>query len=420
MAPPFNPDGAVIDVIGNEIVVSGATWPATILNWLPGTLIQVGGLNVYTLRARPTSPDSGASYVFQIEECAGFKGSASSFQINEPIVARSFAPWAWGPDAQGTVFAVGDPLRPGVVNFSKRYNPDACQNASLELCPPSEPLIGGQVMAGLSLVASSARWWALYPAFQSAQLYEPIEQVVGRGLVSPFGICTDGSKIYFWAKDCIASHSGGAYEDLTSEDWEPLFPHDGVQGQDATRNGITIYAPDYSQAATFRLRCGGGYLYADYTDSTGGRSTLVMNLRTKAWMSDGYADAITVHYSPEQQEGTLVAATPVLYPTLLMGDVEGSVWKQQIASNDDVASISCVVGTREIDGQSGPSNLWRNQYLDLVAQNGATAVPMNMGSVITTPTTIPAVADRQFAMIRVGPGAGRRFLGMQINWTDTF
>ena len=82
--------------------------------------------------------------------------------------------------------------------------------------------------------------------------------------------------------------------------------------------------------------------------------------------------------------------------------------------------ISCVVGTREIDGQSGPSNLWRNQYLDLVAQNGATAVPMNMGSVITTPTTIPAKADRQFAMVRVGPGAGRRFLGMQINWTDTF
>ena len=419
VAPPFNPDGATIDVIGNEIVVGGATWPATILNWLPGTLIQIGGLNVYTLRARPTTPDAGTTYVFQIEECAGFMASASSIQINEPIVARSFAPWAWGPDAQGTVFAVGDPLRPGVVNFSKRYNPDACQNASLELCPPSEPLIGGQVMAGLSLVASTARWWALYPAFQSSQLYEPIEQVVGRGLVSPFGLCTDGSKIYFWAKDCIASHSGGAYEDLTSEDLEPLFPHDGVQGQDVTRNSITIHAPDYSQAATFRLRCSGGYLYADYVDSTGGRSTLVMNLRTKAWMSDAYHEAMTVHYSPEQQEGTLVSAK-ALYPTLLMGDEEGKVWKQKIDSNDGSTGISGVVGTREIDGQSGPSNLWRNQYLDLVAQNGATAVPMNMGGPITTPTTIPAVADRQFAMVRVGPGAGRRFLGMQINWTDTF
>lgn len=408
-----------IQVFGNQVVLTETlgVWPATINNWLPGTLVRIGGENVFTLRTRPIQISSNV-YLFNIQECAGYIGSAGGFLVAEPIVARAFAPWAWGPDAQGTVFAVGDPMRPGVVNFSKPYAPDACQNAALELVPPSEPLIGGQVMAGLSLVASSARWWALYPAFQSAQLYEPIEQTVGRGLVSPFGICTDGSKIYFWAKDCIASHSGGGYEDLTSEDWEPLFPHDGVQGVDVTRNGITIHAPDYSKAGTFRLRCAGGYLYADYADSTGGRSTLVMNLRTKAWMSDGYDAAITVHYSPEQQEGTLVS-TPALYPTLLMGDTEGNVWKQQVDSNDGSVGISCVVGTREVDGQQGPSQLWRNQYLDLVT-GGATAVPVNMGGPITTPTTIAGKTDRQFAMVRVGPGAARRFLGMQINWTDTF
>ena len=409
-----------IQVFGNQIVLTETlgTWPATINNWLPGTLVRIGGENVFTLRTRPVQISS-TKYLFNIQECAGYIGSAGGFLVAEPIVARAFAPWAWGPDAQGTVFAVGDSMRPGVVNFSKPYAPDACQNAALELVPPSEPLIGGQVMAGLSLVASSARWWALYPAFQSAQLYEPIEQTVGRGLVSPFGICTDGAKIYFWAKDCIASHSGGAYEDLTFNDLRDLFPHDGVQGEDRTRNGVTIHAPDYSKAGTFRLRCAGGYLYADYTDSTGGRSTLVMNLETKAWMSDAYNDAITVHYGPEQQEGTLASAIPALYPTLLMGDSEGKVWKQQADSNDSWAGISCVVGTREVDGQQGPSQLWRNQYLDLLTAGGATAVPMNMGNPVTTQTTIAAKTDRQFAMVRVGPGSECRFLGMQINWTAT-
>lgn len=410
-----------VTVWGTVVVATNASgvWPATIDNWLPGTLIQVAYQSVYTLRARPTKL-TDYSYLFQIEECGGFQNQIFGFIVAEPIVARAFAPGSWGPDAQGTVFAVLDPMRPGVVNFSKQYNPDACQNAALELVPPSEPLIGGEVLAGLSLVSSSARWWALYPAFQSAQLYEPIEQTVGRGLVSPFGICTDGAKIYFWAKDCIASHSGGGYEDLTSEDLEPLFPHDGVQGMDVTRNGVTIHTPDYSKAGTFRLRCVGGYLYADYADSTGGRSTLVMNLRTKAWMSDAYNEAMTVHYGPEQQEGTLLAATPALYPTLLMGDAEGNVWKQQADHNDGTTGISCVVGTREMDGQQGPSQLWRNQYLDLVSTGGATAVPVNMGNPVTTPTTIPGKPDRQFAMVRVGPGAASRFLGMQINWTDAF
>ena len=377
---------------------------------------MLGGKNVYTLRARPTL-QSGA-YLFRIEECAGYSAAASSLMVSEPIVARAFAPWAWGPDAQGTVFAVGDPLRPGVLYFGKPYNPDACQNASLELCPPPEPLISGEVLAGLSLVASSNRWWALYPAFQSAQLYSPVDQAVGRGLVSPFGICTDGSKIFFWAKDCIAATSGGPYQDLTSEDLYPIFPHEGVQGSTVLRNGVTFYPPDYSRAGSFRLRVSGGYLFADYVDAGSVRRALVMNVTSGAWMSDAYADPMAVHYGPEQQEGTLGSGVPVVYPTLLLADTNGKVWIQQAAAKDNGVDIPCVVGTREMDGQSGPSNLWRNQYLDYACAGAMSAVPTNLGTPVTTPTVVTSAA-RRFDMIQVGAGANARFLGMQISWSGT-
>ena len=415
---PFNPAGATIRAVGNEIIVSGpSVWPATILNWLPGTILLLGGKSAYTLRARPVAL-SGTSYLFQVEECAGYVAAASSFVVSEPVVARSFAPWAWGPDAQGTVFAVGDPLRPGWVNFSKPYAPDVCPNAALELTPPSEPLIGGETLAGLSLVASTNRWWALYPAFQSAQLYSPVDQTVGRGLVSPFGICTDGAKIYFWAKDCIASTSGGPYQDLTSEDLYPLFPHEGVQGASVVRNGVTFYPPDYSQAAAFRLRTAAGYLFADYVDAGNIRRTLVMSIATGAWMSDAYADPMAIHYSPEQQEGTLGSGAPAVYSTLLLADTNGKVWTEQAGASDNGVAITCVVGTRELDGQAGPSNLWRNQYLDYVCAGAMSVVPTNLGSPATTPTAASS-ASRRFDMIPVGSGANARFLGLQISWSGT-
>ena len=98
------------------------------------------------------------------------------------------------------------------------------------------------------------RWWALYfQAGNQAQRYQQVEIAVGKRLASPYGKCVDGSKLYFWATDCIAVTGGGPAISLTDTDLFTLFPHGGIQGKNVTRGPVTYYAPDYSRASQFRL-----------------------------------------------------------------------------------------------------------------------------------------------------------------------
>lgn len=414
---------ATIAVTGNQIVISAyvGAWPTEIPRWLPGTLITIGGLTTYTLRARPTSL-SGTSYLFPIEENGGASSAAASFAVAEPVVGRQPVPYMWGPDAYGVTWAVGDALRPGTVYFSKAFAPDSApEKNTVELCPPSEPLLGGSILNGVSLVSSTKRWWAMYPSFGNpASPYSQIEQNVGRGLVAPYGQCSDGAAIYFWAKDCIAVHSGGPFKSLTDEDLYPLFPHEGVSAANIVRNGATFYAPDYSRAATFRLARVGVYLFADYQDSTGTPRTLVLDLRSGGWSADAYADAIRVHYAPEQQEGTLLTNTAV-YPLLVMADSAGNVWKETRLSNDNATGIACLLGTFEFNGGDERAQpQWGDLYLDCLAASAVSATPVSLGAAVTSATVIAANAARQFTPVSLGGRAQLKFLGLQLSWTDNF
>lgn len=419
---PFTPSGT-ITVVGTTITVTGPTsWPANILKWLPGTLIQVGGGNVYTLRARPTAL-SGTSYLFRIEENAGATAAAASFTIIEPAVARAPVPYMWGPDAYGVMWATGDVLRPGVVYFSKAYLPDSAPDKyTVELCPPSETILGGELINGVSFAASTKRWWAMYPSFGNpAQPYSQIEQPVGRGLITPYGHCTDGTAIFFWAKDCIAAHFGGPFKSLTDVDLYNLFPHEGVTGANITRNGVTFYAPDYSRCATFRLSRAGVYLYADYQDSTGTPRTLVCDLRDGAWSSDAYHDPIRVHYAIEQQSGTVLTNTQPVYTQLVMGDSNGKAWVETDLHNDNLTPIPGVVGTFEFDGGDMRANGWFGDlYLDCRPFAAITAQPVALSTAIGSPTVIAASTSRQFAPVSLAGGSLQSFMGLWLTWTDDY
>lgn len=414
--------GVTITVVGTFITISGpTTWPASILRWLPGTFITLNSQKTYTLRARPTKI-SDTSYFFELIECANY-GAATSFTVNEPLVACQRAPYMWGSDEYGEIFAVGDALRPGSVYFCKPNNPDSARDRdNLELCPPSEPLIGGEVIRGVSLVASTKRWWALYPNFDttSPNRYTKIEQSVGRPLISPYGHCSDGQTIYFWTKDCIAATSGGQYKSLTDADLYTLFPHEGVPGASITRNGAVYYAPDYKRAATFRLSVANKVLYADYTDVNGVHRTLVCNLTTGAWSTDVYHDEITVHYAAEQQTGTLLTSA-TLYSVVFMGDMAGNIWKQVDFHNDNLSPIECLVASFEWDGADQRGNdLWGDQYLVSIPNSAITATPVYLGAAANAPTVIPASPNRSFAPISIGGGALLNYLGIQLAWTDDF
>ena len=418
-------------------LLGGNTWPSIVASWLPGTLFQVGvigtqggntgvlGGEAFTLRYRPTSLGSN-TYLFQFEQCIG---TTIPYYVNvlEPNVAAQPLPYAWGPNEYGDFFSCGGVLRPGVVQWAKPYAPDAAPTQNtLDLCPPSEPLLGGATLGGIDIVASSLRWWALYfQAGNQAQRYQQVEIAVGKRLASPYGKCVDGSKLYFWATDCIAVTGGGPAISLTDTDLFTLFPHGGIQGKNVTRGPVTYYAPDYSRASQFRMAVREGILYALYVDATATYRMLIGEIKgdSVAWENDVYAATMTAVYALEQPKGTLTTS-PSLYPAVVMGTMNGNVVKLQDLTNDggnNGTPISSLVYTAEWDGGDARSvTQWGDQYVDVFAPAGMSVTPVSQGANVANNTTIAANNNRQFVPVSVGGASLVNFIGLQLSWSDNF
>lgn len=415
-------NGTATSVTGTSAIVVSAS--ANILSYLPGTLVQLGGQNVYTLRTRPTSL-GGTNYLLDFIENAG-AALAIPFAIQEPDIANRHLAYMWGPDAAGTVFAVGDSLRPGTLYFAKNNAPDSAPSSyNLEITPPTEPLLGGEILDGLSFVGSTERWWALYPQpANPAQRYSVVQLPLTRGLAAPYGHCSDGQVLFWWAKDGIYASDRGS---LTHADLYNLFPHDGVAGVDVTYAGRTVHAPDYSKAASFRLTYSNSYLYATYISSDGVYRTLVLDLRRMAWSEDIYATQISWIYHVEQQ----VESASVLNPVLLMGGrapgpgvLQGAIFKQQALTNDGPFTITCALATVEFDGGDlRTGEQWGDIYLDsrpAARGNGLKLTPMFLGANAAAQQPIAQSLARTQLPVSVGGAVTTNFLGVLLEWTDDF
>jgi len=423
---PLN--ATTISVTGTIALVTIAA-PTNALRFLPGNLVQLGGQNVVTLRSRPVLI-SGTTYRFEFEENAGALG-AVSVQIYEPALARQFLPYMFGPDASGTVLAVGDPLRPGTLYFAKPSQPDSAPDSyNIEITPPSEPLLGGVIVDGLAFVASPERWWALYPQFgNAAQRYSVVQQPALRGLAAPRGLATDGVSFYYWAKDGIYSSTKG----LLTADLYNLFPHDGVPGVNVTYNGRTVFAPDYRYAQQFRLTFSNGYLYAIYADQTQTFRCLVYDALRAAWTLDVYTPPVSACYHPEQQAGTLLdTATPTRYPELLMATMpfvshtpqSAAVVVQTDLSDDYAGQIACIVDSAEASaGDDRAPKQWGDLFVDVtpVAAGAAlTAQPMSLGAAAAPAVVVPATTLRTRTPVSVGGIVLSAYLGLELTWTDKY
>lgn len=421
--------GNVTQLAGTVAVVESTD--QTILRLLPGTLVEIGAQNVYTLRVRPTLVSAGppATYLLQFEENAGAAGAGVTlpYTIQEPIVARQFLPYSWGPDASGVVFAVGDPLRPGTLYFAKPYAPDSAPDANnIEVVQPSEPLLGGIVVDGLGFVGSTERWWALYPQpTNPAQLYNAVQTPDTRGPIAPYGICTDGRKRYWWAKDGIYSDDGS----LTDEDLYPIFPHEDVSGRDYQYHGVTVFAPDYNLAPKFRLVYSNSYLYAIYPVASGAYKMLVCDLRRKAWMTDQYHVEITAAYHVEQQPESSGALNPIM---LMAGESApgsgvGALYNPLAGQNDDTTSITAQLATFEFDGGDlrAPKQ-WGDLFLDIDTEaggaGGTSVALLDQGSIIAGP--LPVATGGGGTRLRIPVDLGgvviSDFAGLYITWNDDF
>jgi hypothetical protein len=360
--------------------------------------------------------------VFQIQECAGF-GSPATFLVQEPLVANEIQQSVWGPDSLGVFFGVMDPLRPGTISWAKANTPDqVAATNNQDLCPPSEPLLGGAVRSGVSLVGSSKRWWALYPDFSQPGAYNAIEAPVGRALITPWGHVTDGSTIWFWTRDGIASTDGGGYKPITT-DLFPLFPHEGItQGTNIVRSGVTYYAPDYSRANTFRLGLSNGYLFAGYQDTSGTWRILVFCAETGAWCADVYADQITSLWGLEGQPGTLTSASPSVYSSLILASATGKVFNSaDLVKDNNNNSIPCIVATFQWDGGDLRAAYdYGDAYLDSHPYVAITAQPISQKGNAANNTVIGVNANRSFSPVSLGGITSQQFVGLVLTWSETF
>ena len=435
---PLNVLGGTL--IGTELTFALLAANANLARYLPGNLVSITptpglgtlmGPVVLTLRTRPVSPDaSNINWLFEFVECGGYAFSAGvMISLYEPDMANQPLPYLWGPDAAGTVFAAGDPLRAGTLYLAKNNNPDSAPDSyNIEITAPTEPLQGGEVMDGLAFVASTKWWWALYPQPDNpTQRYNVVKQPMTRGLAAAYGHCNDGTSIYWWATDGIYSSSDGS---LTDTDLYTVFPHEGIPGKPRTYNGgNVILPPDYSQAPKFRLTYANGYLYATYPYVGGGGAyapVLVCNLRTKAWSTDAYGGVygVSAVYQIEQQAES---AGVLNAPLLIAGTTSPILTNARIFTQTDLANdnlntpITAQVGTYEFDGGDvrAPKQ-WGDVFLDCTPVAGITATPMSLGAPVAAATVVPASASRVRTPVSVGGIVVSDFLGLLLTWTDNY
>jgi hypothetical protein len=386
-----NPFQGIATVNGTTAIVQQLGMASTYVgNYLPGNKVQIGEY-VYTLWNRPTNISPGLWFM-QFQENANYFPSGTAANIYEPLVANQMSRMTSGPtDDGGVVFGL-DPLRPGTISYCKNFNPDSVPSKyNLELCPPSETLMGHCIFGSVVAVGSTARKWLLRPSFGQANQWTPTP-LPGGGIASPFGICTDGKNVYAIEKNGITKNG----ESITDEDLSNLFPQDGVTPQAAV-NGII--PPDFTKANRFRLSCGGGYLYFNYDDISGGESnTLVYSIRRGVWESADTRPGVLLHVPIIQSQSQSSYVNGAVDPVqLLMGDLVGNVFEEVDLTDDNGTAIGYKVITAEdTNGEERALKQVGDIYVSILpGLNLATTIALRSGGATIGPSvTVPLGSAR--------------------------
>lgn len=266
-------------------------------------------------------------------------------------------PVLFGP-AQGMLFGLGDPRRPGHLYFCIPDEPDHWSaSGNVEVCAPSEELMAGGMYGAQPFCFSRERLYSIYPNLSGDLSIQTTTTACRRGVVGRHAFCVAMGGIFGVAEDGIFVTSGGA-EEIISQQIEKIF-------RGATWNG---YSPvSFSFPNAIRLTAFNDLLYFQYQGIDGNRYVLVYSLIYKFWTMYDFA-VDTAYLQPDDD-------TPIA--TLLVGGLATGKSYTHAGFSDDGAAISGTLRTGCWDlNRPREDKLLGDQILDADLQ-GATVTLQN-------------------------------------------
>lgn len=281
----------------------------------------------------------------------------------------------WGP-TQGMLLACGDPYRPGHLYWSLPDSPDHWSASSnVEICPPSEELMAGDLIGSQAFVFSRERLYLLYPSLSGDATISYSPSPCQRGIPSRQAFCVGPGGIYFVAENEGVFVTQGGPEKWISRDVDPLF-----QGQ--ARYGLLPV--DWTHPEAFRLTPWENRIYVLYQDTGGTRQVLVYHILQDFWRGYTFGRQLATLQGFEEE-------------TLLLGGLTTGATYLHSGFSDDGLPIVCTARSGSQSGNRREDKLFGDQILDADRQGCVISVQnfLNEEAVTNAAELITAGVGRQ-------------------------
>lgn len=236
------PLSGTCNLVGTSLVITGGDNLSTFL--LNNTVVLIEGA-AFLIRGAPKTVTTA-----QVTQCGGVK-TGVPFLIASPTFYGQPLPLAIGLEGpfDPVVFALGDVLNGGTLYFSNFGDMDgASDQNTLELCTPSNNLVGGASWNGMVFVGSRSDVFCVRYSFLAGGgvSYQWFKINAKSGMWSRWTVCAGPDGVYYLGRDGVYKATDIGAVNITDETLYPLFPHDGEPAPDPSVPLSGMYPVDMS------------------------------------------------------------------------------------------------------------------------------------------------------------------------------
>lgn len=217
---------------------------------------------------------------------------------NGDLVYAQDLPAIFGPVAD-LMFGCGDPYRRGYLYWCKPNNIDSWPSTFFsEVCPDSEELMNGSVLAGNAYVFSRERMFAVIPNLSNVAVVGTVPTACTHGLAARNGLCNAYGAMWFVSEDGVYRTAGGPEESITEDLLRPLF-----HGE--TRNGY--YPIDFTRPEDIALEAHNNEIWLTFRDTNGAYQTWIFDTLYRFWRHYSFTPQVTAVHSDMTGTNQLLA-----------------------------------------------------------------------------------------------------------------